>query len=127
MEKAHSDLASGHFTSKWTSNELCFTYFLWFEDFSGNLVKPQSDSLQLPLNPSVLCNGFEDMVMTCFPSRASANKTKDRKKSVYTYELLYIQTTSHPKGGSDGLMEAKRLAAKLWEVTSLSNIEAFGL
>lgn len=119
VELAYTSLSSGNLSSKWTVAErsLSFRYFMWFEDLAGRPLVPHVDDFTLSHYPSIVGNDFvQNLICKIFTS-----DQLERDQAVACYELLYVQTNCDvTETSTDLVLEAKRFAAKLWEVTSSS-------
>lgn len=124
VEQAYNSLAAGNLSTRWTSGELAFNFYLWFEDLSGHPLQPNVTDFTLATNPSLVANNFvQEIIAKCFTS----DKLVRERKAIACYEILYIQRMSQPMAAKETLMQAKRLAAKLWEVTAAASRSADGM
>ncbi|ROT82225.1 putative Hermansky-Pudlak syndrome 1 protein-like [Penaeus vannamei] len=111
VEFARSHLAKGHLSLMWKDTTFSYAYFLWFEDGSGNPLKPgeldETVSETLPL-PGVLCEDFYRSLCT----RAFPGMDPNRLR-VYELFCIHLGLATSPCV----LEHTRRLAATIWEVT----------
>ncbi|XP_042877301.1 Hermansky-Pudlak syndrome 1 protein homolog [Penaeus japonicus] len=110
VEFARSHLAKGHLSLMWKDTTFSYAYFLWFEDGSGNPLKPgeldETISETLPL-PGVLCEDFYRSFFRCLPGM-DPNRLR-----VYELFCIHLGLATSPCV----LEHTRRLAATIWEVT----------
>lgn len=126
VELAYTSLASGNLSSKWnlTEKSLTFNYYMWFEDLAGRPLVPNVTDFTLAHYPSFCGTDFiQEIVSKVFITDQLVNG-----QTVACFELLFVQKTPlSPESSEESLLQAKRLAAKLWEVTSSSSLSADGM
>ncbi|XP_053210700.1 BLOC-3 complex member HPS1-like [Panonychus citri] len=129
VETAYVNLSSkGQLTSTWSENGLSFNYIIWFESENGDILKvPESkSSADLMSYPSMMSFNFVDKLLSsCWPSyRLGPSPTKGG--NLLSFELFYVQKLTHVKPGNQ-IIEARKLARRLWAVTSSStrNVSIF--
>lgn len=111
VEFARAHLAKGHLSLMWKDTTFSYAYFLWFEDSSGNPLKPgeleENINETLPL-PGVLCEDFyRFLCMQAFPGM-DPNRVR-----VYELFCVHLGLATSPCV----LEHTRRLAATIWEVT----------
>ncbi|XP_064083224.1 BLOC-3 complex member HPS1-like [Macrobrachium nipponense] len=110
VEFARSHLSKGHLSLMWKDTTFSYAYFLWFEDSSGNPLKPGEieEGIQemLPL-PGVLCEDFYRSLTTqAFPGMDPS------RLRVYELFCIHLGLATSPCV----LEHTRRLAATIWEV-----------
>ncbi|KAK8743183.1 hypothetical protein OTU49_001583 [Cherax quadricarinatus] len=111
VEFARAHLTEGHLSLMWKDTTFSYAYFLWFEDSSGNPLKPgelHSSIIEtLPL-PGVLCEDFyRSLCIQAFPGM-DPNRIR-----VYELFCVHLGLATSPCV----LEHTRRLAATIWEVT----------
>ena len=110
VEFARSHLAKGHLSLMWKDTTFSYAYFLWFEDSSGNPLKPgeleEGVNESLPL-PGVLCKDFYRALSTqAFPGMDPS------RLRIYELFCIHLGLATSPCV----LEHTRRLAATIWEV-----------
>ncbi|XP_015786189.1 Hermansky-Pudlak syndrome 1 protein homolog [Tetranychus urticae] len=119
VETAYFNLSNGQFTSTWSGNGLSFNYIIWFETENGEILKIPKERSEMTGYPSMMNGNFVDkMLASYFPSyRLGLSPTKGG--NLLCFELFYVQKLSYFKPGRQ-IIEARKLARRLWAVTSSS-------
>ncbi|KAK7069731.1 hybrid polyketide synthetase [Halocaridina rubra] len=111
VEFARAHLAKGHLSLMWKDTTFSYAYFLWFEDGSGNPLKPgeleEGISDNVPL-PGILCEDF----YRAFSKQAFPGMDPSRLR-VYELFCIHLGLATSPCV----LEHTRRLAATIWEVT----------
>lgn len=112
VEFARDHLREGHTSLLWKDKTFNYSYFLWFEDQTGNALKTNpldKETLsELPL-PGILCDDF----YKAFASRAFPDIPPNQ---VRAFELfcIHLGMTTSPCI----LEQTRRLAATVWEIAA---------
>ncbi|XP_066981902.1 BLOC-3 complex member HPS1 [Macrobrachium rosenbergii] len=110
VEFARSHLSKGHLSLMWKDTTFSYAYFLWFEDNSGNPLKPgeieEGVQEMLPL-PGVLCEDFYRSLTTQVFPGMDPNRLR-----VYELFCIHLGLATSPCV----LEHTRRLAATIWEV-----------
>jgi len=117
---AREHMQQGNFSLMWKDSAFNYAYFLWFEDSTGQAIRPKLQSSlaweNFPI-PGILCSDFyKQLMVECFPTPASASKV--RCLELFCIHLGLVTS-------SCVLEHSKRLATTICEVTGTNSATDF--
>ncbi|XP_023213307.1 Hermansky-Pudlak syndrome 1 protein homolog [Centruroides sculpturatus] len=113
VDFSYEYLESNHLSAMWREENYCFSYFLWFEDANGKILKPAETKSKYQLLPGILCGDFYELLIKNFFPNMSP-------KNINCYELYSMHLAQVPMTTISD--QARRLSLSAWEMSGIAHI-----